>query len=124
MSTTAQINDVLARDKGICVLRLPGCSILATCADHRANRGAGGSKVLDAFPVLIAACALCNNAKENAVGATLQELIRRGVRVRKAATNALTARRCREIPVEYPDGMSYWLTVDGRKVAAGNGVEF
>jgi len=124
MSTTEQINDVLARDKGICVLRLPGCTLNATVADHRANRGAGGSKVLDAYPVLIAACVLCNNAKENAVGEVLEELKRRGVRILKAATNVQTAKRCRETPVEYPDGTLYWLTLDGRRVNAGQGVQF
>lgn len=124
MSTTAQINDVLARDKGICAIRLDGCTLTATVADHRANRGIGGSKALDGFPCLIASCVLCNGAKEDATGAVRAELERRGIRVPKDSTNAKTAKRCRETPVEYPDGVAYWLTLDGRKVAAGAGVEF
>lgn len=124
MSTTAQINDVITRDKGLCAIRLEGCTLFATVADHRANRGMGSSKLLDGFSCLLAACVLCNGAKEDATGAVRAELERRGVRVPKDSTNAKTAKRCRETPVEYPDGVLYWLTLDGRKVAAGQGVEF
>lgn len=104
---------VLARDNYRCVLALPGCLGEATICDHRANRGAGGSKVLDSPSCLIAACALCNGAKEDAHGAVLAELRVRGVRVLKAGTNHATAARCRVTPVLYPDGIMRWLIEDG-----------
>jgi hypothetical protein len=104
---------VLARDNYRCVLALPGCLGEATVADHRANRGAGGSKVLDNPSCLIAACALCNGAKEDAHGSVLVELRVRGVRVLKAGTNHATAARCRVTPVLYPDGVMRWLIEDG-----------
>jgi len=119
MSTTAQIKRVLTRDKGVCVIALPGCLKVATTADHRANRGSGGSKLLDAFPVLIAACILCNGAKEDAYGLILAELKRRGVRVEKDSTNAKTLARCLSIPVLYPDGVERFLSSDGRAVPVG-----
>lgn len=113
VTTTKRINDVLARDKGLCVLRLPGCTLRATLADHRANRGSGGSKVLDAIENLIAACVLCNGAKEDADETLRAELIARGVRVEKHSTNAKTLVRCRATPVRYPDGVERWLTEYG-----------
>ena len=116
MSTTKMIRAVIARDK-VCLLNLPGCLTTPTVADHRANRGAGGSKVLDAFPALIAACVLCNGGKENATGDTLQRLIRDGLRVLKAATNQDTLTRCTLTPVRYPDGW-FRLTMEGTLIPA------
>ena len=115
-------SELIDRDK-VCVINLPGCSGRAETLDHRANRGSGGSKVLNAAYCLIGACRWCNGAKENVTGAVLAELIRRGVRVEKAATNLATALRCHVTPVEYPDGVLRWLTADGRAVDVGE-VEF
>jgi len=106
---------VLARDGGRCVLRLPGCLGVATVADHRANRGAGGSKVLNDPACLIAACELCNGAKEDAHGEHLARLRLFGLRVLKAATNAATVTRCRDTPVTYPDGTVWKLNSDGSR---------
>ena len=115
-------SELIARDK-VCVINLPGCSGRAETLDHRANRGSGGSKVLNAAYCLIGACKWCNGAKENATGDVLAELKRRGVRVEKAGTNQATAQRCYVTPVVYPDGVSRWLTTDGRAVDFGE-VEF
>lgn len=106
---------VLARDGGRCVLRLPGCLGVATVADHRANRGAGGSKVLNDPACLVAACELCNGAKEDAHGPYLARLREYGLRVLKAATNAATVTRCRDTPVTYPDGTVWKLNSDGSR---------
>ena len=99
---------VLARDHGQCVIAGPGCLGAASVADHRANRGMGGAKALDVPVNLIAACGLCNGAKENAKGTDLEVLRNRGVRVLRAATVAATLDRCAISPVMYPDG-SWWL---------------
>jgi len=101
---------VLERDGGRCVIRGPHCTGRATLADHRANRGSGGSSLLDTPECLIAACELCNGWKEDAVGAAREDLIRNGIRVLKASTNTLTVLRCMETPVLYPDG---WYVLVG-----------
>ena len=103
---------VLLRDGGLCVLRLTGCLVEATVVDHRANRGAGGAgKRLDGFSNLIAACRLCNGAKECADKELRETLIARGVRVESHSTHAKTALRALEKPVYYPDG-TVWLLDD------------
>lgn len=106
---------VLARDGGVCVLQLAGCSHWATVADHRANRGAGGSKVLNRPSNLIAACTGCNGAKEDSHGPVRAALVERGVRVVQDSTNAKTAARALAVPVEYPDGSVWWLDDEGGK---------
>lgn len=101
---------VLLRDGGICVLRLTGCLVEATVADHRANRGQGGAGIrLDGFSNLIAACVLCNGRKEDADKELRETLIARGVRVESHSTHAKTALRALEKPVYYPDGKVYTL---------------
>lgn len=108
---------VLERDRHRCLLRLARCMGEATVADHRADRGMGGSKTLNHPSALVAACGICNGDKTAAFGQVLADLIGRGVRVPKAATNAQTLRVCQLTPVVYPDG-EFWLTSDGRRVRA------
>ncbi|RRJ85932.1 HNH endonuclease [Gulosibacter macacae] len=99
---------VLARDNHLCVIAGPRCGGWATVPDHRANRGAGGSRALDDAANLIAACGVCNGNKEDATGEWLQDLIRRGVRVlRRGQRSAQVLTRARLVPVEYPDG-TWW----------------
>lgn len=107
--TVATKKAVIERDGGFCLLALPGCQGEATTTDHRANRGSGGSTVLDDPVNLIAACALCNGAKADAGSLVLMELEDRGLWVRKDSTNAKTLQRSRETPVEYLDGSQWWL---------------
>ena len=108
---------MLERDQHTCQLALPGCLVVATVADHRANRGAGGAgKTLDAPSNLVAACGLCNGRKES--GAFRAELIRRGLRVASGRTHAHTAERARALPVTRLDGRAYYLKDDGSVVPA------
>jgi hypothetical protein len=100
---------ILARDHGVCVINGPHCTGEATVADHRANRGAGGSKVLNDPRCLIASCWIDNQWKEDSTGEDRWELERRGVIVLKAATNADTVRACAFKAVEYPDGRRFFL---------------
>lgn len=104
---------VLERDGHICQIGLPGCTYTATVADHRANRGMGGSKELNDPACLIAACGLCNGAKETADGYVLENLIERGIRVRQSATNRDTLMRCLAMPVLYRHGDWYLLDSQG-----------
>lgn len=103
---------VIDRDGGRCVISGPGCLRVATIADHRANRGSGGSKLLNDMVCLIAACAICNGGKEDADGPYRARLIARGIRVEKDSTNAKTLERCRLRPVLYADG---WHLLEGSR---------
>ncbi len=100
---------VIARDGGWCLLALPGCAGEATTTDHRANRGAGGSKVLNDPRNLIAACASCNGAKADGNSYVLLTLEERGLWVRKAATNQETLTRAINTPVQDLAGVWWWL---------------
>lgn len=106
---------VIHRDGGYCVLRLPWCQIVATVADHRANRGNGGARSLNEMSNLIAACGRCNGAKEDASGEVREELVKRGVRLLSDSTHAKTAIRALVTPVEYPDGRLFYLEDDGSR---------
>lgn len=107
--STAVKRQVIERDGGWCLLALPGCQGEATTTDHRANRGAGGSRVLNDPANLVAACSLCNSAKADAHTLVLLELEERGLWVRPAATNEKTLARARETPVETLDGERWYL---------------
>ena len=113
----AKIRDlVLKRDHFRCVINGPGCQGVATVADHRANRGAGGSKILNDPANLVAACWIDNGWKEDSTGALRLELVRRGVRVIPDATHAKTLLRAQITPVEYPDGTVALLTSSGLRL--------
>jgi hypothetical protein len=101
---------VLARDNYVCVIAGVHCLGVATVVDHRANRGSGGSTVLDAPENLIACCVFCNGGKEDADGAYRAELVARGIRVPKRATNLQTVAEAAARPVQYADG---WFRLQG-----------
>lgn len=50
---------------GQCVIGGPHCLHVASCADHRWNRGMGGNPRANAPVNLVAACGLCNGEKES-----------------------------------------------------------
>ena len=122
MSSTKLIKLILKRDEGRCVIAGPLCFGTATVADHRANRGIGGSTELDDPRNLIASCPVCNMAKEDATGGTRAYLERRGIRVRKLATNAATLAVCQDIPVMYPNGDWFELTAEGERIPVNQGI--
>ena len=99
------------RDGGFCLAVLPGCGGEGTLAHHRANRGAGGSKLLDHPGNLSLLCGSCNLASEDAHAITRMDLIDRGLRVEKAATNAATLARVLQTPVTDLEGRR-WLLID------------
>lgn len=110
---------VLARDGYRCVIAGPDCLGVASCPDHRAGRGSGGDprKLLDDPANLIAACGICNGRKEDATGAWADDLIRRGIRVRRhGAPSRVVLERVRRLPVEYPDGVWWTLDSEGGRV--------
>lgn len=104
-----RVADVIRRDGGFCLLALHVCTGEAQVAHHRANRGMGGSPVLDDPANLVAACSACNWEAENAGAIMRMDLIERGMRVEKAATNVQTLARARQRPVEALDGERYFL---------------
>lgn len=113
---------VIDRDGGFCLLALVGCTGEAQTTDHRANRGMGGSTILDDPCNLIAACTLCNGTKADGHGSMLLDLEIRGLYVRPGATHAKTLERARMTPVTYLDGERFYLLSnrekDGRWVIA------
>jgi 5-methylcytosine-specific restriction endonuclease McrA len=54
---------VMIRDLYVCQIKLPGCTVLASVADHIVPREQGGTDLEDN---LRAACARCHNARHNA----------------------------------------------------------
>lgn len=100
---------VIVRDGPFCLLALADCEGEATTLDHRANRGSGGSKLLDDPVNLIPACWRCNGDKADAHGVVLVSLERRGLYVLPHATHAKTLERVRQTPVEYLDGERFLL---------------
>ena len=107
------VAQVINRDAGRCVINGPHCLTVGAIAHHRANRGAGGSKVLNHPRNLTAACGLCNSHVEDAHGSARSDLIRRGIRVIPGATHSKTLARSVATPVQYPDGTWWLLRVDG-----------
>lgn len=121
--TVATKKAVIERDGGWCLLALPGCLGEAQTAHHRANRGAGGSRVLNHPANLTAACTPCNGAAEDAPAMVRFDLIERGLRVVRAATNAETLQRAIDTPVMGLDGEFYFLisATERRHVSEGVG---
>lgn len=103
------LEQIRERDRGFCLMALPYCLGEGNVPHHRANRGSGGSKTLDHPANLVLVCSLCNGAAEDAPSLVRFDLIDRGLRVEKAATNAETLERVRFKPVEYLDGERFYL---------------
>lgn len=103
------VRDVIERDGGFCLLVLPGCMGEASTADHRSDRGHGGSMILNDGAALIAACGLCNGRKTHLSSLERLELIRRGLIVAKDSTNEKTLARCKETPIETVEGERFYL---------------
>lgn len=101
---------VIERDGGFCLLALHVCTGEAQTTDHRANRGAGGSRLLNDPINLIGACVLCNGAKADANSAILQALEARGLWVRPDSTHEKTLARARRTPVEDLEGR-WWMLI-------------
>ena len=110
--TVARKMAVINRDGGFCLMALAGCLGEAQTTHHRANRGSGGSKVLDHPANLVAVCTVCNGQAEDAHAIVRMDLIERGLRVEKAATNAATLERAKRTPVEYLTGQRWFLISD------------
>lgn len=106
------------RDGGFCLMALPYCNGEAQVADHRANRGMGGSKVLDNLANLVSCCSSCNTRKADAYGIVLLDLEDRGLYVRPGATHLATLRRVRDTSVEFLDGSRWYLTGWGTREPA------
>jgi hypothetical protein len=103
-------DQIRERDGGFCLYALPGCLGEGGVLDHRANRGSGGSPVLDAPQNLALCCSRCNSAKADAHAVVLDDLERRGLYIPKAATNTQTLHRAMHTPVQSLDG-DWWLLI-------------
>lgn len=105
---------VIQRDGRFCLLALNRCQGEATTTDHRANRQAGGSRLLNHPGVLVAACERCNGDKADAHAIVLFELEQRGLYVRPAATHAKTLERALSTPVQDLAG-DWWMLLSSRE---------
>ena len=109
------VKQVLDRDEHECVLGLPGCLRTATVADHRANRGMGGSRALDAPQNLVAACWPCNGRKEDSSGEERAILIERGLIVLHDSSTSKTLHRALQTHVVDWRGRFWFLLPDGSR---------
>ncbi len=98
------------------MLGLLGCYGEASVADHRSDRGHGGSEVLNHGCVLVAACGPCNGRKTHLKTHERLELLDRGLIVPKAATNEKTLARCAQIPVLDLQGDDWFLIDEHTRV--------
>lgn len=115
-----------------CVIGGPHCLGVATVADHRCGRGAGGNKSLNVFVALVSACGPCNGDKESLP--KLDENCReRGITVPyggdhgsldKRAVTKDTLRRLTHTPVVTPDGDTVYLRPGGTLAAHDTGTPF
>lgn len=106
---------MMRRDNHSCQIGLPCCVGYASGPDHRAGRGAGGSKVLNELSNLIAACWPCNSLKETLHGEARKELVVRGVIIAFAGTNEKTAAKALVTPFIDRSGVAWLLDNDGGK---------
>ena len=122
MAVKVRVLDALkARDGGICVAQGPNCLGEGLVPHHRANRGSGAAKALDGMSNLLLLCSLCNGWVEDSHGADRDDLIRRGIRLMPDSLHAKTALRALVTPVEYPDGIEYYLLDDGTREEVEDG---
>ena len=94
---------------GFCLLALVGCLGEAQTTDHRANRQAGGSRLLNDPVNLIPACTICNGAKADAHAITLYDLEDRGLYVRAGATHEKTLAKVRRTPITDLSGERWFI---------------
>lgn len=117
MSLPRRLFDEIAeRDGYYCLMALHSCDGEGNVLHHRANRGAGGSKILDHPANIVLVCWRCNGDAEDASAIVRMDLIERGLRVEKAATNAATLERAKTTPVEYLTGERFLLVSATEKV--------
>ena len=65
---------MLERDGYVCQMRLPGCTHVATTANHIRQRARGGRSTLDNYE---AACVHCNSVDGGRLGAKIKRAARR-----------------------------------------------
>lgn len=99
------------RDGHFCLLALSNCLGEGGVLDHRANRGMGGSKILNHPALLVLACSQCNGDKADAGAIVLHDLEERGLYIRPGATHAATLQRAIATPVMDLAG-ELWLLID------------
>lgn len=114
--TRKQTAAVLERDGGICLMwgSNPYCAYSADVANHRVNRGAGGSKGLNVLVNACALCSSCNGLIESDAGLALVARDR-GVKVRSSHVLARDLENLRSIPLLHPVFGPYRLDEAGNK---------
>jgi hypothetical protein len=114
--TKKQTNQILERDGGVCLMwnTNPWCAYEAEVANHRINRGAGGSKGLNAIVNGCAICSSCNGLIEHDPG--LAEVAReRGVKVRSSHNIARDLENLAAVALVHPVLGTYTITEDGNR---------
>ena len=90
----------------------PHCLYQASAANHRINRGAGGSKLLNVLVNGCAICGPCNGLIES--DPDVAQLARdRGVKVRRSSTIARDFFNLVETPLNHPVRGVYFLDAEG-----------
>lgn len=118
--TKTQVSAVLKRDGGVCLMwgSNPFCGYRADTANHRINRGAGGSKGLNALVNACAICSECNGLIEH--DPRLAQVARdRGVKVRSSHNLERDLRVLAEVPLVHPVDGPYFLSTAGDRCDPG-----
>ena len=112
--TKKQTAEILERDGGVCLMwgSNPICAYYADSANHRINRGAGGSKGLNVLVNGCAICSACNGLIES--DSTLANVARdRGVKVRSSHNLGRDVDNLQSVPLIHPVLGAYCLALAG-----------
>jgi len=115
--TKKQTAEILERDDGVCLMwgSSPFCAYYADVANHRINRGAGGSKGLNATVNGCAICTMCNGLIEADRHLAMVARVR-GVKVRSSHNLARDLETLAGTPLLHPTIGPYFLGPDGKRV--------
>jgi hypothetical protein len=93
----------------------PFCAYYADYANHRINRGAGGSKAMNVVVNGCAICSRCNTLIESDSGLALIARVR-GVKVRSSHNVVRDIQVLIAKPLLHPTIGPYFLNADGKRI--------
>lgn len=109
--------EILERDDNVCLMwgSNPFCAYYADTVNHRINRGAGGSKGLNATVNGCAICGMCNGLIEAEPHMAVVARVR-GVKVRSSHNLARDLETLIGKPLLHPILGPYYLDADGKRI--------
>jgi hypothetical protein len=112
-----QVDEILDRDDNVCLMwgSNPFCAYYADFANHRINRGAGGSKAMNVTVNGCGICSRCNILIEDDSHLALVARVR-GVKVRSSHNVARDVQVLMATPLLHPVIGPYFLDADGKRI--------